>query len=102
MKKIIALSLLLNACAMCVNAQEKQTTQKTISVTGTAEAEVVPDEIYVQVDLREYDKKGIGKIDIETIKSIFLAACKSIGIADKDITVQSYGGKDAAYWQIKK
>ena len=33
---------------------------KTINVNGTAEMEVTPDEIYVQVELREYDKKGSG------------------------------------------
>ena len=32
--------------------------QKTISVNGSAQKEVTPDEIYVQVSLREYDKKG--------------------------------------------
>jgi len=31
---------------------------KTISVTGSAEMEIIPDEIYVQVDLREYKKNG--------------------------------------------
>ncbi len=44
-----------------------------------AKIEVMPDEIYVQVNFREYDKKGGGKIDIETIKNNFLAACKSLG-----------------------
>ena len=45
---------------------------KTITVSGSAELEIVPDEIYVQVDLREYEKKGSGKIDLETIKKNFL------------------------------
>lgn len=30
---------------------------KTISVTGSAELEIIPDEIYVSVMLREYQKK---------------------------------------------
>src|SRR6059058_4158196 len=64
--------------------------QKTISVNGSAQKEVTPDEIYVQVSLREYDKKGDGKVDIETIKNNFLAACKSIGLNDSDVVVQSY------------
>ncbi len=85
-------------------AQSKDGTinRKTISVTGIAEAEITPDEIYVQVDLKEYDKKSVGKIDIETIKSNFLAACQSIGITEKDISVQSFGGSDNSYWQIKR
>jgi uncharacterized protein YggE len=87
--------------ALCLQAQEKTPAQKTITVTGTAEAEVVPDEIYVQVDLREYDKRGVGKIDIETIKTNFLAACKSIGLADSDVSVLRFQGDDT-YWQYKR
>lgn len=45
--------------------------QKTISVNGSAQKEVTPDMIYVQVSLREYDKKGGGKIDIKALKEIF-------------------------------
>ena len=42
---------------------------KTISVTGSAEMDVIPDEIYVQVDLREYKKKGEEKTELEKIKA---------------------------------
>jgi uncharacterized protein YggE len=83
-----------------VHAQDKPV-QRTISVSGSAEMEVVPDEIYVQVDLREYDKKGAGKIDIETIKNNFLTACKSIGLNETDISVQSFSGTDNV-WYYKK
>jgi uncharacterized protein YggE len=76
--------------------------QKTINVSGVAEMEVVPDEIYVQVDLREYDKKGGGKIDIEAIKSDFLKAVLSTGISESDISVQGYQGWDGNYWWMKK
>ena len=76
--------------------------QKTISVNGSAQEEVTPDQIYVQVSLREYDKKGGGKIDIESIKNNFLSACKSIGLNDSDVTVQSYTGWDGSYWWYKK
>ena len=83
-------------------AQEPKTIQKTISVSGSSETEVVPDEIYVQVDLREYNKKNGDKIDINTIKNNFLAACKSMGLTDKDVTVQSYQGYDQNYWYLRK
>lgn len=85
-----------------VIAQELKPLQKTISVNGSAETEITPDEIYVQVDLREYNKKNGDKIDINSIKNNFLAACKSIGITDKDVVVQSYQGYDQNYWWIKK
>ncbi len=34
---------------------------KTTTVTGGAEMEVIPDEIYVHVDLKEYEKKDRAK-----------------------------------------
>jgi uncharacterized protein YggE len=76
--------------------------QKTINVAGSAEMEVVPDEIYVQLELREYDKKGGGKTDIETIKNDFLKAVVSTGISESDISVQGYQGFDGNYWWYKK
>ena len=37
---------------------------KTITVTGSAEMEISPDEIYVDVVLKEYQKRGEDKKDI--------------------------------------
>lgn len=88
-----------------MNAQQQPVCNpypKTISVTGTAELEIVPDEIYVQVDLREYKKKGDEKVDIEVIKTEFLSACKSIGLPDSVITIASYEGMNNADWWRKK
>src|SRR6476620_4602837 len=101
MKKILiafAFSLFLREAI----AQETKPIQKTISVSGSSEIEVVPDEIYVQVDLREYNKKNGDKVDINTIKNNFLTACKSMGLTEKDVTVQSYQGYDNNYWWMKK
>jgi uncharacterized protein len=101
MKKILiafAFSLFLREAI----AQETKPIQKSISVSGSSEIEVVPDEIYVQVDLREYNKKNGDKVDINAIKNNFLAACKSIGLTEKDVTVQSYQGYDNNYWWMKK
>ena len=59
--------------------------QGTINVTGTAEMIMAPDEIYVQIDLTEYNKKGNGKVEIETIKNEFTKAAKALGITDSNI-----------------
>src|SRR3954468_24521920 len=101
MKKVLIVFV---ACVFATQAmaQEARPVQRTISVNGSSEMEVVPDEIYVQVDLREYNKKNGGKVDINTIKNNFLAACKSIGLTEKDVTVQSYQGYDNNYWWVKK
>lgn len=101
MKKVIAVFATF-ILALQLMAQEQKPIQKTVSVSGSAETEVTADEIYVQVDLREYNKKNGDKIDINSIKNNFLAACKSIGLTDKDVTVQSYQGYDQHYWMTRK
>jgi len=101
MKQVLIL-LAASVFTMHAMAQENKPVQKTISVSGSSEMEVVPDEIYIQVDLREYTKKNGDKVDINSIKNNFLAACKSIGLTDKDVTVQSYQGYDNNYWWWKK
>jgi len=75
---------------------------KTITVTGTSEMEIVPNEIYVQVDLKEYKKKGEEKVELETIKQDFLRNCKSIGIPDSLITIASFEGANGDDWWRKK
>ena len=78
-------------------------TNRTISVEGSAEMEIIPDEIYTAVTLREYEKRNTGKIDIETIKANFLQNCKAIGIADSSISVDSYAGiSNYGWWKRGK
>jgi uncharacterized protein YggE len=101
MKKILFFMLLSTMITVASFAQEN-IKQKTVNVNGSAEMEVVPDEIYVQVELREYDKKGGSKIDIDNIKNDFIKAALSIGIPETDISVQGYQGWDGNYWWYKK
>lgn len=75
---------------------------RTITVNGSAEMEVVPDEIYVQVVLKEYDKKGSGKITIDKIRQDFLTAVRSLGLPDSAITVAAYDGYNGNPWLRKK
>ncbi|MFL5808746.1 MAG: SIMPL domain-containing protein [Flavisolibacter sp.] len=87
------------------NAQtEKNPFPKTISVAGSAEMEIIPDEIYVQVDLKEYEKKGQPKTSIDKIRQEFLGKAKSIGLPDSAITIASYDGsnEDEAWEKRKK
>jgi len=75
---------------------------KTITVSGSAEMEVIPDEIYVNITLREYQKKGEDKKDIETIKTNFLESCKAAGIADSSISIFSFTGYSNYYYFKKR
>lgn len=75
---------------------------RTITVTGTAEREITPDQIYVNIQLREYQPKGGAKVNIDKIRTDFLKQMKSIGIPDTAITVYSYDGYNANPWLKKK
>jgi uncharacterized protein YggE len=70
---------------------------KTITVSGSAEMEIIPDEIYVNITLREYQKKGESKKELETIKTQFLEYCKSAGIPDTAISISSFTGYNNYY-----
>lgn len=105
MKRIIAISAFM-ITTMGVFAQSPVINvnpyPKTITVTGSAEMEIVPDEIYVQIELKEYEKKGIGKVDLEKIKSEFLAKVKSVGLPDSAVSIASYDGYTDYYWHRKQ
>lgn len=104
MKKLMV-PLFLFAAVVTSKAQNAPTCNpypKTISVSGSAEMEIVPDEIYVQVDLKEYKKKGENKVELEKIKSEFLEKCRSVGIADSLISIASYEGSNNNYWYWKR
>jgi len=98
MNKLVVLLMLISFSSF---AQERNPYPRTITVNGSAELDLTPDEIYVQVHLREYDKKGSGKVNIENIKRDFLNAARSIGIPDTAVTIASYGGHDNPWWRKK-
>jgi uncharacterized protein YggE len=103
MKKII-LALSASLCLLIANAQTNDNTikQRTINVNGHSELEITPDEIYVNIELREYTKKNGDKVNIETIRNQFLNAVKNMNIADTDVVVQGYSGWDGNYWWYEK
>lgn len=83
-------------------AQERNPYPRTITVNGSAEMEIVPDEIYVQVYLKEYEKKGGSKITIDKIRQDFLTAIRSLGLPDTAISVSGYDANNYNPWWRKK
>ena len=102
MKSIILLVMgsLFTFGALSQNVQNPY--PRTITVNGSAEMEITPDEIYVQVDLKEYEKKGQGKIGIEKIRQNFLTAVRSLGLPDSVVTISAYDGNYGNPWWRKK
>lgn len=101
MKKIFVFVTLFVGVKLCF-AQELKP-NRTITVSGMAEMEIIPDEIFVQIDLREYVKKNSPKVDIETIKTNFLQACTKLKLNQGDIVLQNFQGWDASnVWTYRK
>lgn len=75
---------------------------RTITVNGSAEMEIVPDEVYVQVYLKEYEKKGGGKISVDKIRQDFLTAVRSLGLPDSSLSVSGYDANNYNPWWRKK
>ncbi|MFN8290702.1 MAG: SIMPL domain-containing protein [Chitinophagaceae bacterium] len=102
MRKMLFMTLL---CFVIVKAPAQQPATnpfpKTITVSGSAEMEVIPDEIYVNISLREYQKKGESKKQLETIKADFLKACSAAGLPDSVISIQSYSGNNN-YFSLRR
>ena len=68
-----------------------QVIRKSISVIGTAEMEIVPDEIYVSITLQEYKESG-NKIIMETLEKAMREVLNTMKIDTKNLTVEgSYG-----------
>lgn len=104
MKKITLLFAAVCITATIARSQQTQPANpfpKTISVTGSAAMEIVPDQIFVNIVIREYQKKGENKKELETLKTDFLAKCSTAGIVDSNISVASYTGFNN-YYQLRK
>lgn len=75
---------------------------KKIEVMGSAEMEVVPDEIYIGITLQEYYNKLKEKVSINDISKKFLSTCESAGINKERIEVQNMSGFDNSSWYYRK
>jgi uncharacterized protein len=105
MKKFILLSVLISMISITSYAQQTITVSnpvKNIEVTGSAEMEVVPDEVYVAVTLIEYYKPNKTKVNIDEISKSFIATCEKAGIGKERIEVQNMSGFDQSTWWWRK
>ncbi len=90
MKHVIT-SIIFMCIATMTLAQTATHTQKKISVTGTAEMEIVPDEIYFRVVLREY-LKDKNKVSLDKLEKELNQAVAAAGIAKEDFTIEQVSG----------
>ena len=64
---------------------------KKITVMGSAEMEIVPDEIHFTIALKEY-KDGSRKVSIDQLEAQLASAVKNAGIDKKDFQVENVYG----------
>ena len=98
MKRFV-LSILLLASSASVFAQTTTAVEKDpikkIEVTGTAEFEVVPDELYFTISLKEYfkdEKNQKDKVLLETLEKQLIEAVKSAGLPKENLSVSGVTG----------
>jgi uncharacterized protein len=74
---------------------------KKIEVVGSAEKEIIPDEIYLSISLREYKNKNNNIIPIQTLENQLAKAVKDIGISEENFQIENiYGSHN--WWRRKK
>ena len=104
--KALLISTLIFTNAIVSNAQQvimEKPLVKKIEVTGSAEQEVLPDEIFVTVSLREYfkDKDNKNKIDIMVLEKQLQKAVEEAGIPKENFTIGTINGY-REWWGKKK
>jgi len=76
------------------NSSEEKAPHRFITVTGTAEREITPDIIYLNITLKEYylDKDGKNKIFIEDLEKNFQRIALDNGVGSENINIESISG----------
>ena len=103
MKKVL---LLLAGIAITMGAWAQQSDNKPpvkkIEVNGSAEIEITPDEIYLDIVLKEYYKTKTSKIDISTLEKQLQDAIAKAGIPKENLTISNVFGYNPDLWWRKK
>jgi uncharacterized protein len=99
MKRILAIFILFFISFQTVSAQTNATEKKSITVEGSAEMEIIPDEIYFTIILREYLNKDKEKITTEKLEKELQASVISAGIAKENLQIANVYGEQ---WITKK
>ncbi|HNS17358.1 MAG TPA: SIMPL domain-containing protein [Bacteroidales bacterium] len=80
------LSLFISILAFSQTGEKNFIDQNYIEVTGTAEIEIVPDQIYLNITLNESDIKG--KITLDNLEKSMIKGLDTLGIdLDKDLAI---------------
>jgi uncharacterized protein YggE len=99
MKKIILIIAFISI-GTCLQAQNLDIRKK-IEVSGMAEQEVTPDEIYFSISIKEYLRDNKKKVTLSDLELQLQKAVIKAGVAEKDFTINNMNGYNN-YWDKKK
>jgi uncharacterized protein len=101
MKKLFAIALL-STISIAAIAQTVDTRRK-VEVSGTAEAEITPDIIYVAISLKEYfrDNNNKKKVEIAELEKQLQTAVLNSGIPKENFTINNISSYNYT-WEKKK
>jgi len=92
------ITLLLIGISITVYAQDKDEFIKKISVQGSAEMEVIPDEIFVRITLKEY-KDDRKTVQMDVLENQLVKAVRKIDIPEENFQVENIFGYN---WDYRK
>ena len=99
--KIKMKNLLLIICLMVSGstyAQQADPLVKKIEVTGKAEMEIIPDEIFIRIALKEY-KDGSKKVAMDKLEAQLVKAVNQLNIPESNLSVDNIYGNN---WDYRK
>lgn len=99
---LLVSGLLLTITTMAQQTDNKPPVKK-IEVNGSAEIEITPDEIYLDIALKEYYKNKTNKVDISVLEQQLEKAVADAGIPKGNLTIENvYGYNHDQWWRKKK
>jgi uncharacterized protein YggE len=100
---LLFIGLLVISTKTYAQMQANTPTTKRITVTGSAEMEVIPDEIYFTISLREYFKeKDKNKVDVASLEKQLQSAVNAAGISKENFQIENISGNRWQWNQRKK
>ncbi|MRG49073.1 DUF541 domain-containing protein [Chitinophaga sp. SYP-B3965] len=98
---VLLMGLFMTATSFAQTTDNKPPVRK-IEVTGTAEMEITPDEITINITLREYYKNKTNKVGITTLEAQLQKAVQDAGITKENFTIGNVFGTNYEQWWKKK
>lgn len=95
------MALIMTATSFAQTTDTKPPVKK-IEVNGSAEIEITPDEIWINITLREYMKNKTQKVAITTLEAQLQKAVEAAGIARENFTIANVFGYNYDQWWKKK